>query len=82
MGSVMSSLGPRQLQSTLCGNVVCVLICLSVCLQLKEVRSLFVAGVSSQPDFQQHLRSLELCFRLSVQDLRSQVVREACITIA
>lgn len=63
--------------------VVGVYVCLCVCLQLKEVRSLFVAGVSeSQPDFQQQLRALELCFRLSVQDLRSQVVREACVTIA
>lgn len=65
------------------GVYVCLCVCVCVCLQLKEVRSLFVAGVSeSQPDFQQQLRALELCFRLSVQDLRSQVVREACVTIA
>ena len=33
-------------------------------------------------DFHQQLRSLESCVQLSAKDLRSQVVREACITIA
>lgn len=50
--------------------------------QLKEFRACFFAGAKDHSDFVQQLASLELCFQMSVKDLRSQVVREACITIA
>ncbi|XP_063308062.1 CLIP-associating protein 2 isoform X27 [Pelobates fuscus] len=49
---------------------------------LKKVRSLLVAGASEYDCFFQHLRLLDGSFKLSVKDLRSQVVREACITVA
>jgi len=49
---------------------------------MKELRALLLAGAAEYADFQQLLRTLEPCLRLSVQDLRSQVVREACITVA
>ncbi|XP_069469261.1 CLIP-associating protein 2 isoform X10 [Ambystoma mexicanum] len=49
---------------------------------LKKVRSLLVAGAADNDCFFQHLRLLDGAFKLSVKDLRSQVVREACITVA
>lgn len=49
---------------------------------LKKVRSLLVAGAADYDCFFQHLRLLDSAFKLSVKDLRSQVVREACITVA
>ncbi|KAM8966686.1 CLIP-associating protein 2 isoform 2-T2 [Pelodytes ibericus] len=49
---------------------------------LKKVRSLLVAGAAEYDCFFQHLRLLDGSFKLSVKDLRSQVVREACITVA
>ncbi|XP_035385148.1 CLIP-associating protein 2 isoform X5 [Electrophorus electricus] len=49
---------------------------------LKKIRSLLVAGASSHDCFYQHLRVLDGAFKLSAKDLRSQVVREACITVA
>ncbi|PKU27050.1 clip-associating protein 2-like [Limosa lapponica baueri] len=51
-------------------------------LQLKKVRSLLVAGAAQYDGFFQHLRLLDGAFKLSAKDLRSQVVREACITVA
>ncbi|XP_073732512.1 CLIP-associating protein 1 [Misgurnus anguillicaudatus] len=48
---------------------------------LKKVRSLVLAGASHYEGFTQQLRQLEGAFKLSVKDLRSQVVREACITL-
>lgn len=50
--------------------------------QLKKIRSLLVAGAPSYDCFYQHLRLLDGAFKLSAKDLRSQVVREACITVA
>ena len=50
--------------------------------QLKTVRALVVAGALDFDEFPQQLRSLENCVQLSAKDLRSQIVREACITIA
>lgn len=50
--------------------------------QLKKIRSLLVAGASTYDCFFQHLRLLDGAFKLSAKDLRSQVVREACITVA
>ncbi|XP_060678849.1 CLIP-associating protein 2 isoform X4 [Hemiscyllium ocellatum] len=49
---------------------------------LKKIRSLLIAGATEYDCFFQHLRLLEGAFKLSARDLRSQVVREACITVA
>ncbi|XP_053348296.1 CLIP-associating protein 2 isoform X42 [Clarias gariepinus] len=49
---------------------------------LKKIRSLLVAGAINHDSFYQHLRLLDGAFKLSAKDLRSQVVREACITVA
>ncbi|XP_038665815.1 CLIP-associating protein 2 isoform X16 [Scyliorhinus canicula] len=49
---------------------------------LKKIRSLLIAGATEYDCFFQHLRLLEGAFKLSAKDLRSQVVREACITVA
>ncbi|XP_061580034.1 CLIP-associating protein 1a isoform X30 [Cololabis saira] len=48
---------------------------------LKKVRSLMMAGATEQENFPQQLRLLEAPLKLSAKDLRSQVVREACITL-
>uniref|UniRef100_A0A8C2ABU8 Cytoplasmic linker associated protein 1 n=1 Tax=Cyprinus carpio TaxID=7962 RepID=A0A8C2ABU8_CYPCA len=48
---------------------------------LKKVRSLLLAGASDYDGFSQQLRQLEGPLKLSTKDLRSQVVREACITL-
>uniref|UniRef100_A0A8C2IGZ6 Cytoplasmic linker associated protein 1 n=1 Tax=Cyprinus carpio TaxID=7962 RepID=A0A8C2IGZ6_CYPCA len=48
---------------------------------LKKVRSLLLAGASDYDVFLQQLRQLEGPLKLSAKDLRSQVVREACITL-
>ncbi|XP_070409075.1 CLIP-associating protein 1a isoform X31 [Nothobranchius furzeri] len=48
---------------------------------LKKVRSLMLAGAAEYEGFPQQLRLLEAAFKLSAKDLRSQVVREACITL-
>ncbi|XP_013861191.1 CLIP-associating protein 2 isoform X33 [Austrofundulus limnaeus] len=52
------------------------------CNALKKIRSLLVADAASYDCFYQHLRLLDGAFKLSAKDLRSQVVREACITVA
>ncbi|XP_075442444.1 CLIP-associating protein 2 isoform X31 [Ascaphus truei] len=49
---------------------------------VKKIRSLLVAGAADYDCFFQHLRLLDGSFKLSVKDLRSQVVREGCITVA
>uniref|UniRef100_A0A665VXM5 Cytoplasmic linker associated protein 1a n=1 Tax=Echeneis naucrates TaxID=173247 RepID=A0A665VXM5_ECHNA len=48
---------------------------------LKKVRSLLLAGATEYEGFSQQLRLLEAPLKLSAKDLRSQVVREACITL-
>ncbi|XP_076736654.1 CLIP-associating protein 1-A isoform X6 [Maylandia zebra] len=48
---------------------------------LKKVRSLLLAGAPEFDGFLQQLRLMEAAFKLSAKDLRSQVVREACITL-
>ncbi|XP_039611207.1 CLIP-associating protein 1a isoform X28 [Polypterus senegalus] len=50
-------------------------------LALKKVRSLLIAGAADYEGFLQQLRLLDGAFKLSAKDLRSQVVREACITL-
>lgn len=49
---------------------------------LRRIRSLLVAGAAQYDEFYGFLKPLELSFQVSLKDLRSQVVREACITIA
>ncbi|XP_063116484.1 CLIP-associating protein 2 isoform X38 [Cavia porcellus] len=49
---------------------------------LKKIRSLLIAGAAQYDCFFQHLRLLDGALKLSAKDLRSQVVREACITVA
>ena len=41
-----------------------------------------LAGAAQYDEFFMGLKTLEVAFQVSVKDLRSQVVREACITIA
>lgn len=48
---------------------------------LRKIRSLLLAGAAEYDNFFQHLRLLDAAFKLSAKDLRSQVVREACITL-
>ncbi|XP_062236270.1 CLIP-associating protein 1-B-like [Platichthys flesus] len=48
---------------------------------LKKVRSLLLAGAPEFDGFLQQLRLTEAAFKMSAKDLRSQVVREACITL-
>ncbi|XP_075685168.1 CLIP-associating protein 1 [Rhinoderma darwinii] len=48
---------------------------------LRKIRSLLVAGAAEYDNFFQHLRLLDGAFKLSAKDLRSQVVREACMTL-
>ncbi|XP_070536545.1 CLIP-associating protein 1-B-like isoform X20 [Ptychodera flava] len=49
---------------------------------LKKIRSLVIAGAKNYDSFQQQVRLLEVAFKISANDLRSQVVREACLTLA
>ncbi|XP_054162768.1 CLIP-associating protein 1-like [Oppia nitens] len=49
---------------------------------LKRLRSLLIAGAADFDEFSGYLKPLELSFQVSVKDLRSKVVREACVTIA
>ncbi|KAJ8307405.1 hypothetical protein KUTeg_015489 [Tegillarca granosa] len=49
---------------------------------MKMLRGMLVSGAAEHDDFFQILRTLEPCLLLAVKDLRSQIVREACITIA
>ncbi|XP_034404555.1 CLIP-associating protein 1-B-like isoform X5 [Cyclopterus lumpus] len=48
---------------------------------LKKVRSLLLAGAAEFTGFPQQLRLTEAALKLSAKDLRSQVVREACLTL-
>lgn len=49
---------------------------------MKKLRALLIAGATSYEDFHTLLRNLELPLQTTMKDLRSQVVREACITIS
>ncbi|CAH0716796.1 unnamed protein product, partial [Brenthis ino] len=51
---------------------------------LKKIRSLLAANAHVQypAEFAAHLKDLSVPFLVVIKDLRSQVVREACITIA
>ncbi len=49
---------------------------------LQTLRSLLLAGAGNYEEMQNALRTLHVPFQVSLKDLRSQVVREACITVA
>ena len=49
---------------------------------LKKLRSLFMMNVHTNPSFPQQLKDLSIAFLDILKELRSQVIREACITIA
>lgn len=49
---------------------------------LRRLRSLLIAGAADYEEFYPFLKPLEVPFLTSTKDLRSQVVREACISIA
>lgn len=49
---------------------------------IKKVRSIVIAGGTSYDNFFELLKSLQRPFEVACTDLRSQVVREACITLA
>ncbi|XP_045460919.1 CLIP-associating protein isoform X2 [Harmonia axyridis] len=49
---------------------------------LKKIRSLVKAGATSHDEFYTGLKQLEIPLQSTLKDLRSQVVREACISIA
>lgn len=49
---------------------------------LKKVRSLIIAGAGNYEEFFGNLKIFELSCQVCLKDLRSQLVREACVTIA
>jgi CLIP-associating protein 1/2 len=49
---------------------------------LKRLRSIAAGGGDHYEEFLRNLRQLDLPLVASVKDLRSQIVREACITLA
>ena len=49
---------------------------------LKKLRSLLINNAQANPNFQQQLKDLSISFLDILKELRSQVIREACITIA
>lgn len=49
---------------------------------LKKLRSLFMLNAQTYPNFPQQLKDLSIAFLDILKELRSQVIREACITIA
>lgn len=49
---------------------------------LRLIRALLLCGAADYEDFFSMLRTLEPSITLAIKDLRSQVVREACITTA
>ncbi|KAH1007331.1 hypothetical protein HUJ04_004581 [Dendroctonus ponderosae] len=49
---------------------------------MKKMRSLVMAGATHYEDFYVELKRFDIALQASIKDLRSQVVRETCITIA
>ncbi|XP_058466865.1 CLIP-associating protein isoform X2 [Malaya genurostris] len=49
---------------------------------LKKIRSLLMIQVQNSPTFTQQLKDLSIAFLDILKELRSQVIREACITLA
>lgn len=53
-----------------------------LCLQMKKLRAIVLAGGMNYENFLDCLKSIQRPFEVACTDLRSQVVREACITLA
>ncbi|XP_058120591.1 CLIP-associating protein [Anopheles ziemanni] len=49
---------------------------------LKKIRSMLMINIQSSPTFIQQLKDLSIAFLDILKELRSQVIREACITLA
>ncbi|CAH1986214.1 unnamed protein product [Acanthoscelides obtectus] len=49
---------------------------------LKRIRSLIIAGALNYEEFYTVIRNLDIPLQGTLKDLRSQVVREACVTIS
>lgn len=49
---------------------------------MKRLRSFVCSGATEHKEFFDYLKGLEVPFQACVKDLRSQIVREACITIS
>ncbi|XP_058054607.1 CLIP-associating protein [Anopheles bellator] len=49
---------------------------------LKKIRSLLMINIQGSPTFVQQLKDLSIAFLDILKELRSQVIREACITLA
>ena len=49
---------------------------------LKKLRSLLIMNAQTNPNFPQQLKDLSIAFLDILKELRSQVIREACITLA
>ncbi|XP_026473636.1 CLIP-associating protein isoform X3 [Ctenocephalides felis] len=49
---------------------------------LRKIRSLLLADVMTYPSFMMYIKDLSISFLLIIKELRSQVIRETCITIA
>ncbi|XP_076390266.1 CLIP-associating protein isoform X12 [Megachile rotundata] len=49
---------------------------------MKKLRAIVKAGGTNYENFLEHLKSMQRAFEVACTDLRSQVVREACITLA
>lgn len=49
---------------------------------MKKLRAIVKAGGTNYENFYEHLKSMQRAFEVACTDLRSQVVREACITLA
>lgn len=49
---------------------------------MKKIRSLVIAGAIQYEEFYVSLRNLDVPLQGTIKDLRSQVVREACVTIS
>lgn len=51
-------------------------------LQIKALRAVIVGGGLDYSDFAEEVREMQAALLTSVKDLRSQLCREACVTIA
>lgn len=55
---------------------------LNIQLQLKTLRAVIIGGGLDYSDFSEEVREMQAALHTSVKDLRSQLCREACVTIA
>lgn len=54
----------------------------SCLLQMKKLRAIVLAGGTNYENFYECLKNVQRSFEMACTDLRSQVTREACITLA